>query len=98
LGKLPRKQTRVLTWPVATVFPFIAMPEKHVFLKPNVTRKASREYGYDFQYATKPGREIYYSLLEFAETVRRDLEDLHPRDMIDIQSFLWVLGSDEYDE
>jgi hypothetical protein len=27
LGKLPRKQTRVLTWPVATVFPFIAMPK-----------------------------------------------------------------------
>jgi hypothetical protein len=39
LGKLPRKQTRALTWPAATVFPFIAMPEKQVFLKPNVTRK-----------------------------------------------------------
>jgi hypothetical protein len=28
--------------------------------------------------------------------VRRDLRDLRPRDMIDIQSFLWVQGSDEY--
>jgi hypothetical protein len=36
--------------------------------------------------------------LEFAEIVRRDLRDLRPRDMIDIQSFLWVLGSDEYAE
>jgi hypothetical protein len=35
-------------------------------------------------------------LLEFCETVRRDLADLRPRDMIDIQSFLWVQGSDEY--
>jgi hypothetical protein len=26
-----------------------------------------------------------------------DLRDLHPRDMIDIQSFLWVQGSDEYE-
>jgi hypothetical protein len=26
----------------------------------------------------------------------KDLRDLQPRDMIDIQSFLWVQGSDEY--
>jgi len=31
-----------------------------------------------------------------AAIVRRDLRDLRPRDMIDIQSFLWVQGSDEY--
>jgi hypothetical protein len=98
LDKLPRKQTRVLTWPVATVFPFIAMPEKHVFLKPNVTRKAAREYGFDFHYKTRPARDTYENLLEFADTVRRDLKELRPKDMIDIQSYLWVLGSDEYDE
>jgi len=32
---LPRKQTRVLTWPLVTVFGFIAEPETHFFLKPN---------------------------------------------------------------
>ena len=30
------------------------------------------------------------------DTIRRDLRDLRPRDMIDLQSFLWVQGSDEY--
>ena len=24
--------------------------------------------------------------------------DLRPRDIIDLQSFIWVMGSDEYDE
>jgi hypothetical protein len=33
-----------------------------------------------------------------AQTIRRDLADLWPGDMIDIQSFIWVLGSDEYAE
>jgi len=33
---------------------------------------------------------------ERARVVSRDLRDLRPRDMIDIQSFLWVQGSDEY--
>jgi len=95
---LPRKQTRVLTWPLVTVWGFIAQPETHIFLKPNVTRIAAREYGLDFQYKSRPSWETYASLLEFAEQVRRDLQDLRPGDMIDIQSFMWVQGSDEYEE
>jgi hypothetical protein len=41
VAQLPRRQTRVLTWPVATVFGFIARPKVHLFLKPNVTRRAA---------------------------------------------------------
>ena len=96
VAALPRRQTRVLTWPLVTVFGFIAQPETHIFLKPNVTRIAAREYGFDFRYQSRPSWETYASLLEFAETVRRDLVDLRPRDMIDLQSFMWVQGSDEY--
>jgi hypothetical protein len=93
---LPRKQTRVLTWPVTTVFGFIAQPERHIFLKPNVTRTAANTYGFDFQYVSRPSWPTYRSLLDFAETVCRDQRDLKPRDMIDAQGFIWVQGSDEY--
>lgn len=96
LGELPRRQTRVLTWPTATVFGFIAHPETHIFLKPNVTRVAAQHYGYPFRYESTPSWQTYAGLLEFAAVVRRDLRDLHPRDLIDIQSFLWVQGSEEY--
>ena len=98
VGVLPRKQTRVLTWPVVTVFGFLAAPDRHIFLKPNVTRAAARSYGFDFQYKSRPSWDTYASLLEFAATIRRDQRDLAPRDMIDIQSFIWVQGSDEYEE
>lgn len=98
LAGLPRKQTRVLTWTTATVFGFIAQPETHIFLKPNVTRNAAREYDFDFQYNSHPSWKIYTNLLEFAETIRRDQSDLKPRDFIDLQSFIWVIGSDEYAE
>jgi hypothetical protein len=98
VGALPRRQTRVLTWPMLTVFGFIAQPQTHIFLKPNVTRIAAKEYGFDFHYKSKPSWETYASLLEFAATVEKDLSDLRPRDMIDIQSFMWVAGSDEYEE
>ncbi len=96
VSALPRKQTRVLTWPLVTVWGFIAQPEQHIFLKPNVTRRAAAAYGFDFSYHSKPNWATYADLLEFAGTVRRDLRDLRPRDLIDIQSYLWVQGSDEY--
>ncbi|HVF90524.1 MAG TPA: hypothetical protein VNH22_10690 [Blastocatellia bacterium] len=98
VAALPRKQTRVLTWPLVTVFGFIAQPEAHIFLKPNVTRAAAREYGFDFRYESRPSWDTYASLLEFAEVIRRDLRDLKPQDTIDLQSFMWVQGSDEYEE
>jgi hypothetical protein len=97
VAALPRRQTRVLTWPLVTVFAFIAQPDRHVFLKPNVTRYAAREYGFEFHYVSRPSWPTYASLLDFASRVVRDQRDLGPRDMIDAQSFIWVQGSDEYE-
>src|SRR5687768_14990806 len=41
VDSLPRRQTRVLTWPLATVFGFLAQPDVHIFFKPMVTRRAA---------------------------------------------------------
>ena len=98
VAALPRKQSRVLTWPLATVFGFIAQPQRHIFLKPTVTRLAAMQYGFDFHYRSRPSWETYCNLLQFAHEIKHDLTDLRPRDFIDIQSFIWVLGSDEYEE
>jgi len=96
IAKLPRRQTRVLTWPIVTVFGFLARPDEQIFLKPTVTRRAAEAYDFDFAYASRPSWKTYENMLSFASQVRRDLRDLRPRDMIDVQSFIWVLGSDEY--
>ena len=96
IGRLPRRKTRVLTWPLVTVFGFIAQPDIHFFLKPTVTREAARRYGLEFQYASRPTWPLYKGLLDFVARVRTDIRDLRPRDMIDMQSFLWVQGSEEY--
>lgn len=96
ISALPRKQTRVHTWPLQTVFGFIANPQEHIFLKPRVTQIAAEKYDFDFQYRSKPNWETYKSLLDFAEQIRKDNADLKPQDYIDLQSFIWVLGSDEY--
>lgn len=94
---LPRRQTRILTWPLLTVFGFVARPYAHMFLKPTVMRRAAFELGFEFKYHSQPTWETYGSLLDFAREVKRDTRDLRPRDMIDVQSFIWVQGSEEYD-
>lgn len=86
----------MLTHPVVTIFPFIAEPGEHIFLKPNTTKRAAQEYSFDFTYSSTPSSAVYASLTEFAEKIRADQIDLGPRDMIDIQSFIWIIGSDEY--
>jgi hypothetical protein len=96
IASLPRKQTRVLTWPLVTVFGFIAQPRRHIFLKPNTTKEAARKIGFDFDYVSRPNWQTYCEYLELAAETRRAIRDMSPRDMIDIQSFLWVQGSDEY--
>lgn len=100
VADLPQRQARVLTWPVVTVFGFIARPDRHLFLKPRVTRKAARAYGFDLPYKPEPSWQVYQGLQTFGAIIRRDLDrrpNFKARDMIDVQSFIWVQGSEEYE-
>jgi len=99
LADLPQRKSRVLTWPVATVFGFIARPDRHLFFKPRAMRKAAHDYGYALTYQATPAWPLYQDLLTFAAVVRRDLDrkpGFKARDMIDLQSFMWVQGAPEY--
>jgi hypothetical protein len=96
LDQLPRRQTRVLTWPLATVFGFIAQPKEHFFFKPMVTREAFRRCQIPFDYQPRPNWPVYRELLAAVKSVRNGIGAMRPRDMIDLQSFLWVQGSEEY--
>jgi len=97
VASLPKKQSRVLTHPVVTVFGFIAQPEIHIFFKPTVTRTAAERYGFELQYQSRPSWETYGNVLEFGAIIAADLGEMKPKDMIDIQSFIWVIGSSEYE-
>jgi hypothetical protein len=59
-------------------------------------QRAAQAYGFDLASSSTPNWGTYSSFLDLCRTVHDDLADLGPRDQIDIQSFLWVQGSDEY--
>jgi hypothetical protein len=100
VGELQPARGRVHSWPVVTVFGFLARPDRHLFLKPRVTRRAAGAYGFDLAYEATPTWRGYETLLTFAAIIRRDLDrraGLRVRDMIDVQSFIWVQGAAEYE-
>jgi len=79
-------------WTTATYFPFLAFPEEHMFLKPVVTQKAAEACDFELNYRSELNWLTYSSLLRFASCIREVVADLNPRDMIDLQSFIWVIG------
>jgi hypothetical protein len=53
--------------------------------------------GLAFDYQPRPNWKTYAEALHLAKRLKIELHDLGARDMIDIQSFLWVQGSAEYE-
>ncbi|MFA6237909.1 MAG: hypothetical protein WC635_11315 [Bacteriovorax sp.] len=94
IESVPRNKKGIISWPMLTVFGFLAQPEVHAVLIPEETLNAAANYGYKINLTTKPSWKVYEDFLEFCEEVKNDLENLRPKDMIDIQSFI-SLGAAE---
>lgn len=82
-------------WPIATYFLFLSDPGAQVFVKPEVTKSAAEVLGIDINYKPELNWLTYSQVLRLAEAIRSKLvkegpDDLVPRDMIDVQSFMWV--------
>ena len=81
-------------WTVATYLPFLWRPEEHMFLKPEVTKDFAARVGHPFASDYEPRLDIavYDSLLDLVMKTEAELAELEPRDRIDVQSFIWVIG------
>jgi hypothetical protein len=81
-------------WTVATYLPFLWRPEAHMFLKPEATRDFAARVGHRFHLDYEPGlvSAVYESLLDLVNRTTVELADMQPRDRIDVQSFIWVVG------
>ncbi len=87
-----------ISWPLVTYLPFLWDYSTQMFLKPNVTADFADRVGHSFRhrYSAEPNAETYEALLDLAAATRDAIRSLEPRDNIDIQSFIWVVG--EYRE
>jgi hypothetical protein len=79
-------------WTIATYFLFIVYPDEYMFLKPLVTQKTAAISGFEISYRPRLNWRTYRSVLAFANYLKAALVELSPRDMIDIQSFMWCIA------
>ncbi|MDO8433482.1 MAG: DUF3553 domain-containing protein [Candidatus Binatus sp.] len=79
-------------WTVATYFQFIMYPDEYMFMKPVVTSKAAAICAFELNYKPQLNWLTYEKLLVFSRHLKNELIDLKPRDMIDVQSFIWCTG------
>ncbi len=85
-------------WTVATYYGFLLLPRERIFIKPEVTKYAALACGWDLQYDSELNWNTLSSAEKlvdylFAELTRRGLA---PRDMIDVQSFIWCIEPKSY--
>jgi hypothetical protein len=76
-------------WTIATYFRFLAEPETEMFLKPEATKAAAEACGLELNYRPDLNWRTYESLLAVSAFLKEAIEDLRPRDMIDVQGFIW---------
>ena len=79
-------------WTIATYFLFIVYPEQYAFLKPTVTQNAADISGFEINYRPALNWHTYRSVLAFSNYLKAELVELSPRDMIDVQSFMWCIA------
>lgn len=82
------------TWPVISYLLFIIFPEQYMFVKPTMTKEAANNRGFNIQYDSHVNGTTYQKIQEFSQDIYNRLiddprEELHPKDMIDAQGFMW---------
>ena len=79
-------------WPVISYFLFSLFPHKYMFVKPTIMQHLSDLCGFEINYKPQVNWLTYKCILDFSEYLFHELSDLKPRDMIDIQSFMWCIA------
>lgn len=75
-------------WWLATVFPFVASPARHVAVSPAETRTAAAKLGCDLRWDDAPNWTTYSALRTFSAKLLEELHGLGARDLVDVEAFL----------
>ena len=91
------EEIKAAKWTVATFFLYTMFPDRHMFIKPTVTKNAADICHFDIHYRPNLNWHTYDAVLRFSQLLKGELtkSELRPRDMIDVQSFMWCIRPDK---
>ncbi|MEN9480036.1 MAG: hypothetical protein RLZZ298_1431 [Pseudomonadota bacterium] len=81
-------------WSYATLFSFIRYPQQHALIKPTAIQNAAKALCWRINYKPEPNWKTYDAVLRLYSYIRTSLleEGMMPRDLIDVQSFIWAIA------
>jgi hypothetical protein len=79
-----------LAWPLATVFPFLADPSRHLILWPRIACTAAERLGCDLRFDPVPSWPAYAALRGLATRLLETLAPHGATDLADVEAFLYV--------
>ena len=77
-------------WPLPTYLLFITHPDSDIFVKPQAASWFLKFMGEASPVSGEPDGETYRLIRDHAHALLEALQDYGARDMVDIQSFIWV--------
>lgn len=78
------------TWTFPTYFLFICHPDAEMLVKPVTMQKFLELASVPEKLPKSPTPESYRAVCAVADSLRTSLAEYKPRDMVDIQSFIWT--------
>jgi hypothetical protein len=89
--KLPLEPAQ--QWLVATLFPFVASPDRHVLLRPKPAGDAADRLGCDLRDTSTPNWASYAALRALATRLLEALTPNGAKDFVDVEGFLHVTAA-----
>jgi hypothetical protein len=80
-------------WPIATLFPFLAQPERHPFLRRRWTCEAAERLGCNLRYQDTPAWTTYAALRKLSAQLLERLRAIGARDLFDVEAFLYLTAT-----
>jgi hypothetical protein len=78
-------------WPIATLLPFLAQPQRHMFLDPQITQSFATVTGGRLIFEPQPNWRTYYSLMAMSAAYLHRLKAQGAKDYLDVQVFMTVI-------
>jgi hypothetical protein len=80
------------SWPVLTILPFVAMPERHMLLEPRFASEIAQRLGVELE-SEAPSWTTYRALLDAATLLLEQLRPLGARDFVDVEAFMHLTSA-----
>jgi hypothetical protein len=82
----------VVTWPIVTAIPYLAQPDRHLFVRPTSTQRAATLLGFELRFNRKPNWQTYERVLGMGNNLLEFIKPRSGEDMFDVQAFIAAIG------